>query len=137
MNKLVFVVEDNLAQQKMLQVHLEEMLGNYQVKTFVKPEDMMSHLNEKPFAIVLDHFFAPGSKNGLDYLNELKRNHSSIPVIYHTTSDDAAVRAEAEKLGVVQFILKDSASLVRLRTVLDDLEAGKYKKGFFKKLFGG
>lgn len=137
MNKLVFVVEDNLAQQKMLQVHLEEMLGNYQVKTFVKPEDMMSHLNEKPFAIVLDHFFAPGSKDGLHYLKELKRSHSSIPVIYHTTSEDTAVRAEAEKLGAVQFIMKDSASLVRLRTVLDDLEAGKYKKGFFKKLFGG
>ena len=137
MRKLVFVVEDNLTQQKMLQVHLEEMLGNYQVKTFVKPEDMMSHLHEKPFAIVLDHYFAPGSKNGLHYLGELKKNHSSIPVIYHTTSDDVAVREEAEKLGAVQFILKDSASLVRLRTVLDDLEAGKYKKGFFKKLFGG
>ena len=136
MNKLVFIVEDNLAQQKMLQVHLEEMLGNYQVKTFANPEDLMAHLNEKPYAIVLDHFFGPGSKDGLHYLKELKKNHPSIPVIYHTSANDAGIRSEVEKLGVVQYILKDSASLVRLRTALDDVEIQKSKKGFFKKIFG-
>lgn len=136
MNKLVFIVEDNLAQQKMLQVHLEEMLGNYQVKTFANPQDLMSHLDEKPFAIVLDHFFGAGSKDGLHYLKEIRKRQPSIPVIYHTSSEDAAVRAEAEKLGIVQFIIKDSASLVRLRTTLDELEARKTKKGFFNKLFG-
>ena len=136
MNKLVFIVEDNLAQQKMLQVHFEEMLGNYQVRTFANPEDMFAHLAEKPFAIVLDHFFADRSKNGLDYLKELKKGNASIPVIYYTTSNEESVRDAALKLGVEQYIIKDSASLVRLRTALDLLEEKKSKKGFFKNLFG-
>ena len=135
MNKLVFIVEDNPVQQKILQLHFEEMLGNYVVRTFANPAEMFAHLIEKPFAIVLDHFFANNSKTGLVYLKELKRSHSSIPVIYYTASDDAEIRASAMKLGVEQYIQKDSASLVRLRTALDLLEE-KSKRGFFKKLFG-
>ena len=135
-NKLVFVVEDNPAQQKMLQIHFEEMLGNYGVKTFTDPEEMLNHLSDKPFAIVLDHFF-PGTKTGLNYLSILKKKLRSVPVIYYTASEDAKIRAEALKLGAEEFISKDAASLVRLRTALDTInERQGKKKGFFSRLFG-
>lgn len=135
MNKLVFIVEDDVVQQKMLQHHFEEMLGNYVVKTFVDPKDMLAHLKEKPFAIVLDHFFSNKSeKTGLDYLKELKKNHSSIPVIYYTTLNDDEVRAKVIDLGVEDYIIKDSASLVRLRTALDSLNTKK--PSLFSRLFG-
>lgn len=122
----------------MLQVHFEEMLGNYTVRTFANPDDMFEHLHEKPFAIVLDHFFANKQNlTGLHYLKELKVKHPHIPVIYHTSANDEAIRAEVEKVGVEHFIHKDSASLVRLRTTLDKLHEKASNKGFFKKLFGG
>ena len=99
---------------------------------------MFAHLKEKPFAIVLDHFFGDRAvKTGLDCLRELKKHHSSIPVIYYTTLNDATIQAEVMRLGVEQFISKDSASLVRLRTALDLLQEKFSKKGFLKKLFGG
>ena len=137
MNKLVFIVEDNPVQQKMLQVHFEQMLGNYSVRTFAKPEAMFAHLHEKPFAVVLDHFFPddPG-KTGLHYLRDLRKNYPSIPVIYYTTLDDDVVRGEVLSLGAEEYIVKNSASLVRLRTALDILhEKFSKKKGFLKKLF--
>src|SRR5688572_7421004 len=136
MKNIVYIVEDNLVQQKMLQVHFEQMLGNYTVRTFANPDDMFQHLSEKPFAIVLDHFFSD-KKNltGLDYLKDLKQNHPNIPVIYYTSANDDSIRAEVMKLGVEQYIHKDSASLVRLRTALDILHEKSNKKGFFKKLF--
>jgi len=137
MKSLVYIVEDNLVQQKMLQVHFEQMLGSYTVRVFTNPDDMFAHIKEKPFAIVLDHFFADKkNKTGLDYLQELKEKHPGIPVIYYTSATDDAIRAEVMKLGVEQFIHKDSASLVRLRTALDLLHEKESKKGFFKKLFG-
>ncbi|MFZ5971151.1 MAG: response regulator [Bacteroidota bacterium] len=46
MKHLVFIVEDNPVQQKMLQVHFEEMLGNYSVKTFSDTEELFGHLHE-------------------------------------------------------------------------------------------
>jgi CheY-like chemotaxis protein len=136
MKNLVFIVEDNLVQQKMLRLHFEEALGNYTVKTFANPEDLLAHLNEKPFAIVLDHFFGDSeARTGLHYLKELKRKHASIPVIYHTSSTDESIKADALKLGADQFIPKDSASLVRLRTALDLIHENKKNAGFFGKLF--
>jgi len=136
MNKLVFIVEDDLVQQKMLQVHFEEMLGNYTVKTFANPEDLFAHLKENPFAVVLDHFFSDKmGKTGLDYLRVLRKKHPSIPVIYHTTLEDEAVRSEVMSLGAEQYIIKNSASLVRLRTALDQLHEKASKKGFLSRLF--
>lgn len=135
MKNLVFIVEDNPVQQKMLQVHFEQSLGNYTVRTFANPEDMFAHLEEKPFAVVLDHFFGDSSgKTGLDYLKKLRKSYSSTPVIYYTTSTDEKIKSEALKLGAEQFITKDPASLVRLRTALDIIHEKKSKK---KSFLGG
>lgn len=137
MKKLVYIVEDNPVQQKMLQVHFEQMLGDYSVKVFTEPEDIFSHLPEKPFAIVLDHFFSEKvKKTGLDYLKEIRKKYSSLPVIYYTSLEDNAIREQVMKLGVEDYIIKNSASLVRLRTALDMLNEKKSKKGLFKRLFG-
>jgi CheY-like chemotaxis protein len=136
MKKLVFIVEDNPVQQKLLQVHFEEALGDYHVKSFVNPDDMFVHLRDKPFAVVLDHFF-PDKKDrsGLDYLKDLRKSYPSIPVIYYTSLDDAAIREQVMELGAEQYIIKNSASLVRLRTALDLIQEKSTRKGFLQKLF--
>jgi FixJ family two-component response regulator len=135
MKKLVFIIEDDLAQQKMLQVHFEEALGSYTVHCFADPEEMIKHLDEKPFAIVLDHFFNHQTKTGLDYLDFLRKNYSSLPIIYHTSLSDESIKEKVIKSGALQFIHKDSASLVRLRTALDTIHEKENKKGFFSGLF--
>ncbi len=136
MKNLVFIVEDNLVQQKMLQAHFEEVLENYSVRTFLSPVDLILHLKEKPFAVVLDHFFEPGGKTGLHYLTELRKHYSSIPVIYHTTLDDSAVRDLVMSLGAEQYIIKDTTSLVRLRTALDSIHNRILKKkNYWKNLY--
>lgn len=85
---------------------------------------------------MLDHFFDPGTKTGLHYLRELKKRYSSIPIIYHTTLDDDAIRAEVMALGASEYIIKDTTSLVRLRTTLDTIHNKIiYKKEFFKRWY--
>jgi len=135
MKKLVFIIEDDMAQQKMLQVHFEEALGSYHVRCFSSPELMLPHLSEKPFAIVLDHFFNDQTKTGLDYLTLLRKKYPSIPIIYYTTLNDETIKAQVMKSGAVQYIQKDMASLVRLRTALDAIHEKEGKKGFFSGLF--
>lgn len=136
MKNLVFIVEDNLVQQKMLKTHFEEVLGNYSIRTFLNPVDLIENLKEKPFAVVLDHFFVPGEKTGLHYLRELRKDHPSIPVIYLTVLDDNAVRSEVMALGAEGYIVKDSASLVRLRTMLDQIHKKiSVNKTYWRDLF--
>lgn len=137
MKKLVYIVEDNPVQQKVLQAHFEQLSTDYSVKQFIDPEEMIQHLKEKPFAIVLDHFFSDKTKKtGLDYLKEIRTEYKNIPVIYYTSLDDASVREQVMKLGVEGYIVKNPASLVRLRTALDVLNEKQAKKGFLNKLFG-
>ena len=135
MKKLVFIIEDDMAQQKMLQVHFEESLGSYQVRCFSNPELMLPHLSEKPFAVVLDHFFNDQAKTGLDYLSLLRKKYPSIPIIYYTTLNDESIKTQVMKAGAVQYILKDMASLVRLRTALDTIHEKENKKGFLASWF--
>jgi len=136
MKNKVFIVEDNPVQQKILQVHFEEILGNYVVSTFSDPEDLFKHLKEKPFAVVLDHFFDKDkSRTGVYYLTEMKKHYPSVPVIYYTTLNDDVVREKVMHLGAEQYIVKDSASLVRLRAALDVLHVNKSKKSLLKKIF--
>lgn len=134
--KLVFVVEDNPVQQKQLQVHFEETLGEFAVRIFPNPDALMGSLGEKPYAVVLDHFFEGQKKTGLDYLGELRQQHKHLPVIYHTTLDDEKIRQQVMGLGAEAYIIKDSASFVRLRTALDVIREKESKRGFFSKLFG-
>jgi len=134
--KLVFVVEDNPLQQKMLQVHFEQTLGNYDVRQFVTPGELMKSLELRPHAVVLDHFYDGQTKTGLDYLGEIRREYKHIPIIYHTTLDDDAVRKNVMDLGAEMYIVKDAASLVRLRTALDNIQEKINNRGFFSKLFG-
>jgi len=136
MEKLVFIIEDDLVQQRMLQHHFEKMLGSYVVRCFTNPEEMMAHLPEQPYAVVLDHFFSTGEKTGLDYLKILKKKYPSIAVIYYTSLDDEKIRQEVMACNAEQYIVKDTASLVRLRTALDSIHEKKSKRGFFGKLFG-
>jgi FixJ family two-component response regulator len=134
MKKLVFIIEDDLVQQKILQVHFEQALG-YTVRCFADPEEMIEHLEEKPFAIVLDHFFNHQTKTGLDYLAFLRKKYSSLPIIYYTSLNDESIKDQVMKSGAVQYIHKDPASLVRLRTALDSIHEKENKKGFFAGLF--
>ncbi len=130
MKYLIFIVENDVAQQKMFKVHLEEVLGKYTVKPFPNPADLIEHLKEKPFAVVLAHFFGPEVKTGVHYLMEMKKQYPLIPVIYYTTHEDPALRAEVMALGAEEYILKDSASLVRLRTTLDSIHTNVISKKY-------
>lgn len=134
--KLVFVVEDNPVQQKQLQVHFEQTLGDYAVMIFPTPGALMKSLEEKPYAVVLDHFYEGHNKTGLDYLADIRTKYKHLHVIYHTTLDDDKVRKQVMDLGAEMYILKDLASLVRLRTALDNIQEKESKRGFFSKLFG-
>jgi CheY-like chemotaxis protein len=132
--KIVFVVEDNPHEQKVLQVHFEETLGAYQVRTFTSPDEMMARLDENPYAIILDHFFEGQKKTGFDYLTELRKKNKYLPVIYHTTLEDDVLKKKVLALGAEAYIVKNSASMIYLRTALDNLAQKAGKWGLFRRL---
>ncbi len=135
MKKLVFIIDDDPVYLKFMKSHFNQM-DEFQTQVFQTGTDALKELETaKPYLIILDHqFLNDPTKTGLEYLKEIRKKDSSIPVIYITAMSDEALRVKTRKLKVADHILKDDVFLVHLRTALDKLKNPE-KKGLFNKLF--
>jgi DNA-binding NtrC family response regulator len=129
--KVVCVIDDDSAFQKMMNQHLTSM--GFIVRSFFSGREL-EMINEKPFAILLDHYL-DGEENGLDILKKLKSKMPKVPVIYMTSDRSHELKNNARKSGVFEYIEKSPASLVHLRTALDRIATGAHEKNWFQKIF--
>lgn len=130
--KLICVIDDDPAHRKMLEQNLTSQ--NYQVLLFSSGKDFLTHShNQQPFAIILDHYLKE-DKTGLDYLIDIKKKMPKVPVIYMTNETDADLIKQIKSSKASGYIAKDMASLVRLRTILDELGV-KAESSWFSKIF--
>jgi two-component system nitrogen regulation response regulator NtrX len=82
-----------------------------------------------PDVIILDHQLGKDQEDGLELLRMVKREHPQIPVIYLSGQHDIAPVVQALKLGSIEYIEKNSGALVKLKSVIEELESKKKKKG--------
>lgn len=137
MKKLIYVVDDDPVYLKMMEGHFKQM-SEYEPRIFKTGDEAIKALSETiPFAILLDHQFVnEPDKTGLDYLKEIRKISSKVPVIYITGTKNQEIQGAAAKLKVNGYIIKDGASLVHLRVTLDQITEQSKKKGVFGRLFG-
>ncbi|TXH30998.1 MAG: response regulator [Cyclobacteriaceae bacterium] len=134
MKKLVFIIDDDPVYLNFMKGHFKQM-STFETRVFQSGPEGIAALEEvKPYLIILDHLFtnAP-DKTGLDYLKEIRKKHSGVPVIYITALNDESLRAKTKKLKVADHILKNDAFLIHLRTAMDKLDAPP--KGILSKIF--
>ncbi|MBN8576378.1 MAG: response regulator [Cytophagales bacterium] len=134
MKKLVFIIDDDPVYLQFMKGHFKQM-PQFETRVFQSgPEGIAALAETRPYLIILDHLFtnAPG-KTGLDYLKEIRKQQSGIPVIYITGTDSEELKTKTRKLKVASHILKNDAFLVHLRTAMDKLDAPQ--QGILGKLF--
>ena len=112
MNKLVFVVDDNLSNLTMAALALE---SEYKVLTIPSAVKMFSVLEKKQPDIILLDIEMP-EMSGFEAIAKLKAHPQwkDIPVIFLTGHDDAAMLQQAKELGgagIIQKPIKLSALL--------------------------
>lgn len=130
--KLICLVDDDPIHLKIVDHTLTAQ--GYLVKAFNSGSTLLNHSFSEPiFAIILDHYLKE-EKTGLDYLKEFKKKMPKVPVIYMTNETDEALIQEIMKNKAVGYIAKDPASLVRLRTLLDQISENS-NASWLKKLF--
>jgi len=127
--KLICIIDDDLAHRKTLEFTLSSQ--NYEVLPFSGGLDFLRHtFAVPPFAIILDHNLSE-EKTGLEYLKDIRKKIPGIPVVYMTSETDTDLIKEIKAAKVSGYIAKDPASLVRLRTLLDEI--GEKSKGSWLK----
>ncbi|SRR5258707_13099941 len=130
--RLICIVDDDPAHRKTLEYTLTSQ--NYEALSFASGAEFMKHVfAEPPFAIILDHYLKE-DKTGLDYLKEIKKKMPKVPVIYMTNETDRELINQIKASKVSGYIAKDPASLVRLRTLLDEINE-QSKGGWLSKIF--
>jgi DNA-binding NtrC family response regulator len=130
MEKLVFIVDDDLFYQEFMQGHMKNL--GYEVSSFSNGQSCLDQLHQKPDLIILDHQLGE-EENGLDVLRKIKLVNPKIPVIYLSAQNDLATAEQALKFGSFDYIEKNTSAYVRLRTTLDRIHESK-KSRIFNKL---
>ncbi len=103
MNKLIFIVDDELAISKLLSYWVKEK-WKYDIEVFSNGEDVLRRLNAKPDLILLD-IMLPGM-NGIDILKRAKQFDENLPVIILSAQGSIEVAVEALKFGAFDYFPK-------------------------------
>ncbi len=132
--KLICVIDDDPSHLKLVEHTLTAQ--GYAVKGYHSGAAFMANpIKDTIHAIILDHYLSESEgKTGLDYLKLFKKRMPKTPVIYMTSETDKALAKEIMKRKAAGFISKDIASLVRLRTILDEINE-KQGAGWLKNIF--
>ncbi len=102
-NYTIVVIEDDPLVNSTVKSILEEKYNR--VLTFTEPDDAINELHViSPDLILLDIFL--GHANGLDILEQLRKQGYSMPVIIMTAFSDIKMAVRAMKLGAEDFIVK-------------------------------
>lgn len=136
MKKLVFIIDDDPVYLKFMNGHFRQM-DEYQTQIFQDGSEVIKALDHsRPYLIILDHIFLNDpDQTGLEYLKGIRKKNSKVPVIYITAVDEEIIRSKTKKLKVIDYLIKDDAFLVHLRTALDKLNSKPERKSLLKKLF--
>jgi len=102
-NKLIFIVDDELAISKLLSYWVKEK-WKYDIEVFSNGEDVLRRLNAKPDLILLD-IMLPGM-NGIDILKRVKQFDENLPVIILSAQGSIEVAVEALKFGAFDYFPK-------------------------------
>jgi len=137
----VWIVDDDEFYQNYLSMFLN--ISGYKTRCFGNGEDCLEQLQLRPWAILLDRDLG-ASLNGAEVLREIKKREPNIPVITISGIDRAEIAAEAINGGSADYIRKDSASLIRLKLMLDRLkkidqlreQKARYRKNIYIACFG-
>lgn len=100
----ILIIEDEKILAQMYKDVLES--EGFEVKVAFDAEEALEILKSEKFNLILLDILLP-RKNGLDLLEELRKEKSSLPIILAFSNfDDPKARAKAFKLGAKEYLLK-------------------------------
>lgn len=103
MNKLIFIVDDELAISKLLTYWVKDK-WKYDVEVFSNGEDLLKRIGARPDLILLD-IMLPGL-NGIDILKRIKQIDENLPIIILSAQGSIEVAVEALKFGAFDYFSK-------------------------------
>ena len=118
----VFIVEDNEWYNKLLR-HNITLNPDFQVESYLNARDCLANLHKMPDVITLDYRLPDMS--GLELLQKIKKENSSIQVILISEQEDIEVAVKLLKSGAYDYIVKSNEIKDRLLNTLNNIKNDK------------
>ncbi len=111
----ILIVDDDPGVSASIKLELKD---DYTISTALSVDEAREQIAEqKPNIIILDVHLAENTMDGLEFLQEIKRNHRRMQVIMLTAERNASTIIEAIKRGASDYITKPFERGDLLRTV--------------------
>lgn len=115
----IYLVDDDAFFLQLLQMQLNDVVSNAEIKTFTSGENLVEALqNEKPDLIVLDYFLDkenPYAMDGSQTLDKIKSINSEQKVIMLSGQDNFKVVDHLFEQGVFDYVIKDEFAFNTLK----------------------
>ncbi|GMR04142.1 MAG: response regulator [Thermodesulfobacteriota bacterium] len=110
----IFVIDDEEPVRKVLNTHLKK--EGYHVTASRGGRGVFSELNENPFELLICDIKMP-DVGGLDILEYVKSNFSTVPVIMLTGLTDVSMAVDVMKKGAFDYLMKPVRKLDLFETI--------------------
>src|SRR6202522_3833832 len=111
---IILIVEDEAKMRRLLELNLGE--DGFTTLSAGDAESGLKHLRESAVDLVVTDLKLPGM-NGLEFLQAIKRQNASLPVVVMTAFGTVETAVEAMKRGASDYVLKPF-SLSEMRMVI-------------------
>lgn len=118
----IWIVEDDFTYKNLLVSYLA-LLG-HSTRVFSTGEEFLAELDSTPDVVLLDHNLGDGM-TGVEVLQKIQVSSPLTRVIYISGEEKASVVSETYRYGSMEYITKDSASLLRLKLILEKILSTK------------
>ncbi|TYS90754.1 response regulator [Rossellomorea aquimaris] len=102
----VLIVEDDPMVARFNQRYLEEIKGFHIIGISNSIEDAMVKVNEYKIDLVLLDVYMPGKRNGMDLLEQIRKEQRETDVILITAASEVDNIQSALRMGVVDYLIK-------------------------------
>jgi DNA-binding NtrC family response regulator len=112
---VIFVVEDNLIVQELLEHSLKEEINCYVSNYSTARHALNEIVLVRPDLILLDYSFGgaeANEENGMFFMRELKRKKMVMPVIIFSGQSNKLVMNKLFRIGAIDYISKDQESFL-------------------------
>jgi CitB family two-component system response regulator MalR len=113
----VLLVEDDPMVAELNRIFLSRVAGFQVVASVRSASEALEALQSHPVNLLLLDIFMPG-QNGLELMEEIRRQALDVDVIFVTAARDTATISKALKLGAVDYLIKPF-EFERLKEALD------------------
>jgi CheY-like chemotaxis protein len=102
-------VDDEPSFADVATAHLEREYDQLNVETATSASEAFERLAEEEFDCVVSDYSMPG-RNGVEFLEDVRRNHPELPFILFTGKGSEEVASEAISAGVTDYLQKQPGS---------------------------